>query len=324
MDPVYSPFEPLVFEPIYQERVWGGRNLETRFGRVLPDSGQPYGESWEVCDRAEASTRIARGHLQGRTLGQLWTSPVRREIFGPYAPSDWDRFPLLCKILDACEKLSLQVHPPAAVAAGLGGEPKTEMWYIAHAEPDAEIYAGLQSSVRCEDFEKALGDGTVEELVHRIPVRTDDFIFIPSGRLHAIGGGLVIFEIQQNSDTTYRVFDWNRLGLDGKARDLHIAESLRSIDFDDIEPSLGSLRRSVLVQCDYFRVERHHIAGPGVDFHLRQDQFAIIAVLSGEVDFGGWIFRPGDFFLIPSELRIPKQIAAISGPAKILLTTWPE
>lgn len=323
MNPVYSPREPIVFEPIYQDRVWGGRSLETRFGRALPDPGLPYGESWEICDRPEANTRVARGLFRGRTLGDLWTSPSRREIFGAAAPLDQARFPLLCKILDAREKLSLQVHPPAAVAPALGGEPKTEMWYVAHAEPGAELYAGLRPGAGRGEFEKALADGTAEHLVHRIPVRADDFIFIPSGRLHAIGAGLLIFEIQQNSDTTYRVFDWNRLGLDGKPRDLHLAESLRSIDFDDIEPSLGQPRGAVLVDCEYFRVERHEIPGPGADLHPRQDQFAIITVLAGEVSFGGREFRPGDFFLIPSEMQIPKVIAAAAGPAKILITTWP-
>ena len=324
MNPVYSPVEPLVFEPIYQDRVWGGRTLETKLGRGLPDPGVPYGESWEICDRPEANSRIARGPLAGQTLGEIWQSESRRDIFGPAAPLDQERFPVLCKILDAREKLSLQVHPPAAVAPSLGGEPKTEMWYVAHADLGAKLYVGLRSGASRDDFERALEDGTAEDLVHQIPVMAGEFIFIPSGRLHAIGAGLLIYEIQQNSDTTYRVFDWNRVGLDGKPRDLHIEESLRSIDFDDIEPSLDRPNGSVLVDCDHFRVESHEIPGPGVDLYLRQDQVAIITIVRGEVVFGGQNFRPGDFFLIPSAIQIPKQIAAVSGPAKILMTTWPE
>src|SRR5205823_11147865 len=147
------------------------------------------------------------------------------------------RFPLLIKILDAQQKLSLQVHPPPKQAAELGGEPKTEMWYIAEAAPGAELFVGLKRGVTREEFERKIQDGTVAECIHALKVQTGDAMLLPSGRIHAIGAGNVIFEIQQNSDTTYRVFDWNRLGLDGKPRQLHIAEALASIDFNDVEPA---------------------------------------------------------------------------------------
>ncbi len=142
-------------------------------------------------------------------------------------------FPLLIKLLDARETLSLQVHPPAAKAKELGGEPKTEMWYVAAAEPRSELFVGLKRGVTREQFEAQLAAGTVAECFHRVPVTAGDAMFLPSGRVHALGGGLVIFEIQQNSDTTYRVFDWNRVGLDGKPRELHVPQSLASIDFQD-------------------------------------------------------------------------------------------
>src|SRR5687767_1695966 len=158
------------------------------------------------------------------------------DLIGHAQPAPGGRFPLLCKILDAREKLSLQVHPPSPAL----GEPKTEMWYIARADAGAQLYVGLKRGVTRHDFERALQGGTVEECFHTIPVRTGDTMFLPSGRVHAIGAGLVIFEIQQNSDTTFRVFDWNRVGLDGRPRDLHVAESLQSIDFDDVEPSLAA------------------------------------------------------------------------------------
>src|SRR5207302_7774492 len=173
------------------------------------------------------------------------------------------RFPLLIKILDAQEKLSLQVHPPAHKAAALGGEPKTEMWYIAEAEPGAELYVGLKQGVTRTEFERKISSGTVAECFHRIAVREGDTMFLPSGRVHALGAGLVIFEIQQNSDTTYRVFDWNRVGLDGKPRELHVTESLENIDFEDFEPGLvgkkiepnGNLECQVLVKDPLFHID---------------------------------------------------------------------
>ena len=158
------------------------------------------------------------------------------EILGGAAAADDGRFPLLCKILDARERLSLQVHPPAH--ARHLGDPKTEMWYIAAAEPGAELFVGLKAGVTRKAFEEAVADGTVAGCFHRIPSTAGDAMFLPSGRVHAIGAGLVIFEIQQNSDTTFRVHDWNRVGLDGKPRQLHVEESLASIDFADVEPAL--------------------------------------------------------------------------------------
>src|SRR5262249_46204265 len=147
---------------------------------------------------------------------------------------------------DAQEKLSLQVHPPAARAAELGGEPKTEMWYISHAEQGAELFVGLRRGGTRRQFEEKIANGTVAEGFHRLRVREGDAMLLPSGRVHALGAGVVLFEIQQNSDTTYRVFDWNRLGLDGKPRALHVAQSIASIDFDDFEPGLipGGFTRS--------------------------------------------------------------------------------
>lgn len=281
--------------PLYKERVWGGRMMETLFGRQLPP-GMPVGESWEVVDRPDDVSVVESGPLAGRSLHDLWTD-YRGEVFGERAP-DAERFPLLVKILDAREKLSIQVHPPAAVAEELGGEPKTEMWYIVDAEPGAVLYAGLRRGVTREEFEKALREGTAESAVHGIPVAAGDFLFLPSGRLHAIGAGLVIFEIQQNSDTTYRVYDWNRVGLDGKPRTLHIGEALRSINFDDPEPGIGVPDGDTLVQSPLFRVSRRTIrsAAPWGT----EGEFSILAVVSGALEARGMVLRPGDFALVPA------------------------
>ena len=231
---------PFTFQPIFKERIWGGREIQRLYGKNLP-SGKVIGESWEISDRPGDASVISNGPLAGKDLRWLMENHAR-ELLGGVEPAAANRFPLLCKILDAREKLSLQVHPPAGRAAELHGEPKTEMWFIADAAPGAELYAGLKRGVTRAGFEMKIEGGNVAECFHRIPVKAGDTMFLPSGRVHAIGAGLVIFEIQQNSDTTYRVFDWNRVGLDGKPRELHLPESLTSIDFNDFEPGLVETR----------------------------------------------------------------------------------
>src|ERR1700677_3146013 len=211
--------EVLQFQPIYQERVWGGRRLQTLLGRDLPD-GPPIGESWEIVDRPEAQSRVRGGRLGGTTLRELILHHSA-EVMGP----DWepaDPFPLLVKWLDCSDRLSLQVHPPAAVAAALGGEPKTENWYVANSAPGASLFVGLKRGVDREAFTRALAAGTAEECVNRISVTAGDSVLVHSGQVHAIDAGNLILEIQQNSDTTYRVYDWDRAGLDGKPRPPHL------------------------------------------------------------------------------------------------------
>src|SRR4051794_32709991 len=196
---------PLTFHPIFKERVWGGRKLETLFGKRLPPA-RPIGESWEISDRPGDSSVIANGPFAGKDLHWLMENHGE-ELLGK-ADAVKGRFPLLIKILDAQDALSLQVHPPEHKALELMGEPKTEMWYIADAAPNAELFVGLKRGVTRHEFENKLRSGSVAECFHRVGVAKDDAMFLPSGRVHALGAGLVIFEIQQNSDTTYRVFDW--------------------------------------------------------------------------------------------------------------------
>ncbi len=295
--------------PLYMDRVWGGRQLETRYGRPLPEASIPYGESWEVVDRPGEQSVVQGGPLDGRTLHELWTQH-REDIFGTSAPAS-ERFPLLIKILDAKETLSLQVHPPASEAAALGGEPKTEMWVIAAAAPGACLYAGVTQGTTRDSFAAALADGTVAELVPQLPVQEGDFIFIPSGRLHAIGAGLLIFEIQQNSDTTYRVFDWNRMGLDGKPRTLHVEESLRCINFADTAPALGQpAADGLLTACDSFVVHRRE-AAPGSAVGLGEEgQFMLVGLLSGRLQNAGGPLQPGDWILVPASAGAARQMSA--------------
>ncbi|MGA2853823.1 MAG: type I phosphomannose isomerase catalytic subunit [Verrucomicrobiota bacterium] len=275
---------PFIFQPILKERIWGGRELEQLYAKKLPP-GKPIGESWEISDRPGDASVIANGTLAGKTLRWLMENHAA-EILGDAKPAAEGRFPLLCKILDAREKLSLQVHPKPGSA---GGEPKTEMWFIADAAPDASLYVGLKRGVTWAEFEKKIADGSVADCFHRIPVRAGDAMFLPSGRVHAIGAGLVIFEIQQNSDTTYRVFDWNRVGLDGKPRELHVAQSLASIDFKDFEPELvgtkfvadGKIQKRSLVNDPLFNVEAWKL-NSGASGLLKPKKLQIIAATVGE------------------------------------------
>jgi len=297
---------PLTFQPIFKERVWGARNLERLYAKKLPGTA-PIGESWEISDRPGDVSVIANGLLAGKDLHWL-VENRHAELLGD-AKLEAGRFPLLIKLLDAQEKLSLQVHPPASKAVELRGDPKTEMWFIADAIPNAELYVGLKRGVTRADFERRIGDGSVAECFHRVPVKAGDSMFLPSGRVHAIGAGLVIFEIQQNSDTTYRVFDWNRVGLDEKPRELHVPQSLASIDFKDFEPALVSgeeivgqnFRSRQLVDHPLFTVDQFRAQSAG-SIKLPCGRMQIIGVVSGEVRAGDVSLRAGEFCLLPASL----------------------
>ena len=295
--------EPLEFQPLPMERVWGGRCLETLLGKPLPPHSESpsIGELWELVDRPEAQSVVFRGPLKGKTLHELWQSH-RREIFGSrHEANPAERFPLLFKLLDARDRLSVQVHPPAEIAVPPLTEPKTECWYFLHAAQGAEVYAGLRSGITRRDFETALSKGTVEQTLHRIPVHDGESLFLPSGRLHAIGAGLVIVEVQQNSDTTYRVFDWNRTGLNGKPRPLHVEESLESIDFTDIEPGGTPASEPVIADCPFFRVEKKTFSSTwSVSL---PDDFRVITCVEGTVRCGPTELRPGGFLLTPASSR---------------------
>ena len=303
---------PFTFQPIFKERIWGGRNLERLYQKNLPLKIS-IGESWEISDRAGDESIIANGPLAGKSIHWLMENH-RAELLGSAKPAASGRFPLLIKILDAQEKLSLQVHPPAAKAAQLGGEPKTEMWYIADTTPEADLFVGLKRGVTRAEFEKRIHDGTVAECFPRIPVKKGDAMFLPSGRVHAIGAGNVIFEIQQNSDTTYRVFDWNRVDASGKPRELHVEKSLESIDFNDIEPGLVSekfveqngIKTRTLARDPLFTVTYNEVASAEKN-ELSPRTMQIIGVLEGELNIEHAeekiTLSDGQFCLIPASLE---------------------
>jgi mannose-6-phosphate isomerase len=280
------------------ERIWGGRKLTELFGKNVPPNKR-IGESWEVVDRPEAQSVVVNSPLKGATLHELW-SQHRIDIFGlvPDAP----RFPLLIKLLDAQEKLSLQVHPPGKIAAKLGGEPKTECWYVASAESGAELFVGFSRRITREEFEKSLRAGSASNEVHTIEVKTGDAMFLPAGRFHAVGAGNVLVEIQQNSDTTYRVFDWNRIDQStGKPRQLHVDQALESIDFNDVAPKLIEPKGELLVKHELFELQKWNLDSPREV--TPRGQFAIVCCLTGSVGCADVDLRPGEFFLVPASLQ---------------------
>ena len=307
---------PYKFAPALIERVWGGNALR-RYGKLVPN-GKRIGESWEISDRDDVQSVVANGADDGKTMHELIETYGSQLLGTNCRGPGQSRFPLLIKLLDARERLSLQVHPPDAVARKLGGEPKTEMWYVLEAEPGAHLIAGLHRGVTREKFqialEQASGSSRLEDCVYRFPVSSGDCFFVPSGRLHAIDAGVVLVEIQQNSDTTYRVYDWGRVGLDGKPRQLHVEESLACINFDDFEPAkqkpktehkgVNNLRR--LVECEYFCVHQLDLNDAWSD-ECDGSTFHIITCVEGALgvtpsNSEKMEINPGEFVLLPAAL----------------------
>ena len=299
------------------ERMWGGRRLESEFGKKLPPNTR-IGESWEIVDRPEAQSVVANPPLNGKTLHELWTQN-RHDIFGDVLETP--RFPLLIKLLDAQEKLSLQVHPPEKAAAKLRGEPKTEFWYVAAADPGAELFLGFREPITRAQFKRALDKGTVQDCVHKIRVKAGDAMFLPAGRLHAVGGGNLLVEIQQNSDTTYRVFDWNRTDADGKLRQLHVDQALQCIDFSDVGPHLIEPNGEVLIRNELFEIEKWNLdSSRGI---APLGQFAIVCCLTGSLRCASVDLVPGEFFLVPASLET-RQLHPQSERTSLLRITIPN
>jgi mannose-6-phosphate isomerase len=299
--------EPLRFEPRFRRYLWGGRRLATVLGKTI-GAGDDYAESWEVVDHGADQSIVASGPLAGTTLHEVVVKH-NDALFGRHAPQK--SFPLLFKFLDAQRTLSVQVHPNDAQAAKLDPPDlgKTEAWVVLGAEPGSIIYAGLKPGIGREELSAAIKNGTCEECLHSFEPRVGDCVFIPAGTVHALGAGLVIAEIQQASDTTFRLFDWNRVDLGGKPRPLHVDQALGVIDFDrgpvnaqtPVRRSNAPVER--LVTCDKFLLDRWRIERP---IQLpADDSFHLLAVIAGEAALtDGEISQPlrlGSTVLVPAE-----------------------
>jgi mannose-6-phosphate isomerase len=290
------------FEPIYKERPWGGTVLEKRFNRKIHLESDKIGESWEIVDRPEAQSIILNTLNKGMSLRRLIVEQCT-SIMGPKWKKE-SRFPVLIKWLDCSERLSLQVHPPLYVADKFGGEPKTENWYVAGASENAGLFIGLKNDTDKNLFKAALASNKAESLCHRIDSAVGDSILVDSGRIHAIDGGNLILEIQQNSDTTYRVYDWGRLGVDNEPRQLHIEESLRCIDFNDIEPKLlktqKAVGQSIIAKCDLFKIRKFNsTAGKKVFIKKSSVDCSIIHLISGSISVGEELIGVGEQAMSP-------------------------
>ncbi|OHB60623.1 MAG: hypothetical protein A2168_00335 [Planctomycetes bacterium RBG_13_50_24] len=291
---------PLKFKPIYKKRIWGGQKLREIFNKDIPPL-EKIGESWELADLPEDKSVISNGELTGQTLSSV-IQKYPKEITGDENFSG--PFPLLIKFLDAQDILSVQVHPDKQTCKRLGkGEPKTECWYIIAAEPGAVIYKGLKKGVKKAQFAEAIKKGNVAELLAKVAVKAGQCHFLPAGTAHSIGAGLLIAEIQTPSDTTYRVFDFNRVDDSGKARPLHIEEALESIHFDSSGEELSVTTIGRLVDCEFFKIDKGH-QSEDCELLLSAGRMRTLVILTGcgtiitsgqePVEFKG-----GDTLLIP-------------------------
>ncbi len=280
---------PLELIPVVQDYLWGGTRLATDLGKPLPVSGR-VAESWEIVDHRSAQSTVSRGPIAKMTLEQIRKSHPD-QLFGRdashFRADASRRFPLLLKYLDCQQVLSVQVHPDDAYASGMSPPDlgKTEAWYVIDAAPGSKIYAGLKTGVSRSDLATAVATGQTERVLHSFSPRPGDCVFVPAGTVHALGEGLLIAEIQQSSNTTFRLFDWNRLDSNGLSRPLHLQQALEVTDYQrgPISPvaSAGLSRRwQSLVDCERFRLWARH--GTGEVVLEPTDAFAIVTVPRGE------------------------------------------
>jgi mannose-6-phosphate isomerase len=302
---------PVKMNPAFKDYIWGGERLIKEWGKICPFAIAA--ESWELSGHKNGQSIAANGSLQGLTLNQI-VEKWGKACLGVNSQSS-DRFPILIKLIDSKQKLSIQVHPDDKYAMRVEGEfGKTEMWYVAQANEDSGLLCGFKKNITKEEYKNRIANNTITEVLNFIPVKKGDVFFIPPGTVHAICEGTIIAEIQQNSDITYRVSDYGRLGLDGKPRELHIEKALdvsRLIaDNYDGKP-LGELQakdgytKRLLSQCKYFTVFELNI-DTNCRLDATQDTFNAITFVEGygEVSWGNnnEKFKKGDTFFIPANL----------------------
>lgn len=296
--------EPLFLTPVMHEKIWGGNQLHTHYHYELPS--QKTGECWAISAHPNGVTTIANGSYKGRGLDDLYKN--EKSLFGF---PDSDTFPLLTKILDANDWLSVQVHPDDAYGLAHEGElGKTECWYILEAEEGAEIIYGHTASSK-EELAQLIQEGKWEELLTHVPVKKGDFFFVPSGTMHAIGKGIMILETQQSSDTTYRVYDFDRRDEQGNLRDLHIEQSIDVMTIGPIANStptslhLSNLESTLLVSNPFFSVYKWTIKSPTT---MEQTvPYLLVSVIEGQgtltVDNQDYSLIKGDHFIMPTPVK---------------------
>lgn len=311
---------PLLLDPALHVKVWGGRRLETVMGKRLP-TDEPYGESWEMHDTAA----VANGPLAGRALGEV-LAQYGHELVGP----DHDAaqgLPLLAKILDAEDWLSVQLHPNDEQARELEGEPrgKTEAWYVLSSEPGAKLVIGLQPGTTPEQMTAAIESGTLEDLLVYAEVAAGDVLFVRAGTIHALGAGLLIYEIQQSSDTTYRLYDWGRMGLDGRPRELHIEKGRRVANLNILPEIVHTAHNPAqtveIVRSPYFVTllyQLNEANGTRLSLDTNGQRFHILTCIDGTAAVTG-----GDTRIELAKGRtvlIPASVGAytLDGPARVL------
>lgn len=307
------------FEPLYCQRVWGGNAFEEVFSRALPEQGegeeQKWGESWEIGVQGKLDSKVVGGELAGMRLSQLWKQ-FHQEIFGEQAPQV-EQFPLLMKWLDCSQRLSVQVHP-SKEQANLDSSiaTKTESWYIAAANLDAELFVGLKKKLCKQDFLHACQIGVVDQYLQCVQPKEGEIWHLPSGRIHALGGGLLVAEVQQSSDTTYRLWDWGRVGLDGKPRQLHLEQGLDAVNLQDEMPcaELGGK-----VSCPFYQLELIELSALE-KWQSPLGESCFIGVVKGSGLLGSAPITMGDWRLLTAAGEVNLQ--ANTEGVSVLVVSW--
>jgi mannose-6-phosphate isomerase len=316
--------QPIFLQPVFKERIWGGQKLQTNYNYEVPY--EKTGEAWVISTHPNGLSRIINGRLKGKTLKEAWEE--HGELFNRQAEAQ-DEYPLLVKILDANEDLSVQVHPGDSFAQEEEGHPygKTECWYVLDAEPGAELILGHHAQSR-EELEEMMDNGRWDRLLQRIPVKTGDFYYVPNGTIHAIGRGIVILETQQNSDITYRVYDYNRTDDKGKKRDIHMerAKQVTTVPHQSTETEhnvhvLEGLTVKQLVEAMYFSVAHWRLDGR-VSRELSED-FLQVSVIDGQAELRlhgeRFSLEKGMHFILPH----PVEKYTLEGNAQFVVSWTP-
>ena len=327
------PVDPLLFQPRFEEKIWGGRRLHTLLDKALPP-GVPIGESWELSAVENSETVVTSGILAGRSLGSLFEeSPY--ELVGA-AASNYPAFPLLIKFIDANDRLSIQVHPDDRSARGRYREPfgKTECWYIVDAGKNGQLGLGFKRTLTQNDLREAVATGEIEQLLNTVRVKTGEVYFVPAGTVHTILDDLVIYEVQQNSNTTFRLYDWKRTDSSGNPRPLHIDEAVNAADLafrqsyriTPLHLDTPDYRHCIRVACPYFALEEYFTEAAAVIKLSPKKSCRIVTLLAGGADLawegGNRALATGSTVLIPAALENCIVYAKVG--CRFLLTTIPD